>query len=152
MNVNKIAIFIASCGGLGHSRWMPGTMGSVGAMIAQYGLRTVLSLEILVFLGICMTGLGFWATCRSITSPTEDPSWIVIDEWCAVWFMCCALLYVEWCYLLGCFIFRILDIAKTWPVSLAERAPGAWGIFLDDFVAAFLTVIFLSCCAIPAIL
>jgi len=142
MTIRYVSALIASCGGLGYTRWMPGTVGSLGALITHAMLRLFLSVHILVFVGLCLTIVGLWATKKNITSATDDPSWIVIDEWCAVWFLCCALPYAAWSYVLGFLVFRILDIAKLWPVSLAERAPGAWGIFLDDFVAALLAGIF----------
>ncbi|MDQ5890144.1 MAG: phosphatidylglycerophosphatase [Candidatus Dependentiae bacterium] len=152
MNRALIAARIASCGGLGYSRYMPGTVASVIAMLVHYVMRGVLCQYTMITIGVVLTVLGMWATIISLVSPHDDPSWIVIDEWCAVWFLCCVMPYTAVWYGIGCIIFRILDIAKTWPVSLMERFPSAWGVFLDDFMAAFLTAIFLCCVVIPAIL
>lgn len=152
MNRALIAERIASCGGLGYSRYMPGTVASVMAMLVHYLMRAVLCQYTMITIGLALTVLGLWATAISLVSPHDDPSWIVVDEWCAVWFLCCAIPHATVWYGIGCIIFRILDIAKTWPVGLMERFPGAWGVFLDDFMAAFLTAIFLCCVVIPAIL
>ena len=44
----------------------------------------------------------------------------------------------------GFLVFRLLDIAKPWPVSAAERVAGGFGIMLDDLVAGALGWMLLS--------
>ena len=46
----------------------------------------------------------------------------------------------------GFLLFRLLDIAKPWPVSAAARVAGGFGIMLDDPVAGALgwTALFLA--------
>jgi phosphatidylglycerophosphatase A len=36
-----------------------------------------------------------------------------------------------------CFVaFRVLDIAKPWPIRWSQRLPGGWGVTIDDVLAA----------------
>jgi len=151
--VNKSwAHFFASCGGIGFSYYAPGTVASVSAAVALYCLRFFCPYVLLVASTLVLCILGFFATRKSITKRDDDPSWIVIDEWVAVWALLLCVPHSWIIFLVGVFVFRLLDIAKPWPVSAAELLPGAWGVMTDDLVAAFLTAIFLCCVVIPVIL
>lgn len=86
--------------------------------------------------------LACWA-CRVFLShepADKDPGWIVVDEWLGQW-LCLLIvslvveLNVSW--LAACFAaFRLLDIAKPWPIGMAERmGPPWWSIQADDLLA-----------------
>ena len=79
----------------------------------------------------------------------HDPSSVVIDEWvsmplafgghAAMWVASGAGLPTFatfrgwWPHLVVAFVlFRILDIAKPWPIRALQRLPGGLGIVLDD--------------------
>ena len=62
----------------------------------------------------------------------------MIDEWVAVWLLCLIIPFSYLSYFTATVLFRIFDISKIWPVSWCEQLPGAWGIMLDDVMAAFL--------------
>ncbi len=36
-------------------------------------------------------------------------------------------------------LFRLLDIAKPFPVRRAEQLPGGWGVMMDDVVSGIYT-------------
>jgi len=148
----KLARFIASCGGLGFSRYAPGTVASIVAMGAYFLLSLVCIWQLLCLLTLVLLALGWWASDASIVLSTDDPSWIVIDEWVAVWLMCLFIPCSFVSYAIALVAFRVLDIAKPWPVSRMQAFSGAWGIFADDLLAAFLAAIFLCCGVIPGIL
>jgi phosphatidylglycerophosphatase A len=152
MNKQQVFRWIASCGGLGFSRYAPGTVASFAAAVSLYVLRFFCSVYVLVALTVVLCVLGFFATQKSITTRDDDPSWIVIDEWVAVWSLLVCVPHVWWIFMCGFLVFRLLDIAKPWPICAVEFLPGAWGVFADDLVAAFLTAIFLCCVVIPVIL
>jgi phosphatidylglycerophosphatase A len=67
---------------------------------------------------------------------THDNGRIVIDE-VAGYLVTVAL--VEKAALVplavGFVVFRVLDIAKPWPVRSLESLPGGWGVVLDDIAA-----------------
>ena len=56
---------------------------------------------------------------------------------------CIAMVFIPatWTLMILAFvIFRLLDIFKPWPISLAEKkVSGGIGIMLDDLIAAVLT-------------
>jgi phosphatidylglycerophosphatase A len=47
---------------------------------------------------------------------------------------------VPWLYPLAFALFRLLDIAKPWPISWLDRElGGGWGVMLDDIAAGAVT-------------
>ena len=124
--------------GAGFSYHAPGTVGSLNALpmavlIAWLGGGRALAVAALV-----PFALGMFYTERYLRSQPEvkDPQWIVIDEVVGLWMTLAVVpLNFIW-YALGFLFFRLFDIFKPWPVSWADRrAPGAWGIMLDDVLA-----------------
>ncbi|MCO6430382.1 MAG: phosphatidylglycerophosphatase A [Deltaproteobacteria bacterium] len=75
-----------------------------------------------------------------------DPKFVVIDEWAGMAVALIAVNPTSAVQLLSAFLlFRALDVVKPWPIYLCERAPGAFGIMLDDIVAgaAAMVILFL---------
>ena len=72
----------------------------------------------------------------------EDHPSIVWDEFVGLWITLFGLPNeVDW-LIAGVVIFRLLDIAKPWPISLIDaRIKGGTGIMLDDAVAGLI-----GCC------
>lgn len=138
MASKKAARFIASCGGLGYSRYAPGTVASAVAMVAYFLVSLVCVWQLLCIATLVLLVAGWLASATVISAPTDDPSWVVIDEWVAVWLMCLFIPYSFISYAIALVAFRMLDIAKPWPISRIQALPGAWGIFADDLLAAFL--------------
>ena len=70
-----------------------------------------------------------------------DHSQIVIDEWAGMWLAAMGVIFLTDLPLISglptAFLaFRIFDITKLWPVSLAERSiPGSLGVLMDDIIA-----------------
>jgi len=137
-----VARFI--CSGLG-SGWVPvapGTAGSMAATFVGWGIWHYWGAIGLMISSILLTPLACWAcyVILSHHSDDKDPGWIVVDEWLGQWvcLFCVAMvaeLNVYW--FAACFIaFRILDIAKPWPIGLVERVgPPWWSIQADDLLA-----------------
>ena len=136
-----LAYMIATCGGLGCSPVAPGTIGSIGSWLVLYFLQYIVVPPLLLWgIGGVSIFSGWWATQQVCDSPdTKDPSWIVIDEWVAVWFLLLCMPAVLWWQALAVMLFRVFDIVKPWPVSATEQLPGAAGIFADDITAAIIT-------------
>lgn len=66
----------------------------------------------------------------------HDHEGIVWDEMVGIW-LTCFLLPAEPLWLaLGFVVFRVMDIAKPWPISWVDRhVHGGFGIMLDDVLA-----------------
>lgn len=86
--------------------------------------------------------LLFWAGCEAAAiiereSGVADHSAIVIDEVAAQWLVAAAVPRSLAAYALGFALFRLFDIWKPWPVSLADRRiKGGFGVMFDDLLAA----------------
>jgi len=145
MNVKNIALkvwqdpvwFIAFGFGSGLMPIAPGTWGTLAA-IPVYCLMMSLSPIVYLSLTALLFILGVWVSEKvSAELGEHDFSGIVWDE--VVGFlltMTCAPAGWKW-MLAGFILFRIFDILKPWPISLADkRVKGGFGIMLDDVLAA----------------
>jgi phosphatidylglycerophosphatase A len=124
----------------------PGTFGSFMALLVWLLLPEILILKA-ILLGLALVP-GFFATegfARELN--IHDPGMIVIDEVAGLWL---ALIIIDlvlgprliWS-VLGFLFFRLFDIIKPYPISLLEKAKGAWGIMLDDILAGIFAAIIL---------
>jgi len=123
---------------LGHSPYMPGTVGSLGGLIAYFLVRenTILYAFSLIFL--FMLGMMFTAEAERIYK-RKDPQMIVIDEASGMMLSLFLVPYSWRAVVIGFLIFRIFDIIKVFPARRIERLSGAFGIMFDDIIAAIYT-------------
>ena len=140
-----------ACGlGSGLAPFAPGTFGSLAAIAPYLALRAApvwgiaIALVALFMLGVRAAD----AVERQLDR--KDPGLIVVDEWVGQWLTLALLEAMAarwpeligtrplWCVLLVGFVaFRLCDIVKPWPASVADRSvPGGLGTMLDDVVAA----------------
>jgi phosphatidylglycerophosphatase A len=148
-DLRKIALstpagFLAVGFGAGLSPVAPGTMGTIVAiplalLLQPFPLAVKLALVALLFVaGIYLCG----QTSRRLG--VHDHGGIVWDE--IVGFMLCTLAAPATLtgYLLAFGLFRVFDIFKPWPISLADRKlEGGFGIMADDIIAAIYTAVIL---------
>lgn len=121
---------VATLGGVGRLRPGPGTIGS--ALVLPLVL---LGPAACLVLALALALAGYWAASRVLT-PADDPGWFVADEGVGMLLALAALPGPSWAGVALAFaLFRLFDIAKPWPVSWADRQPGATGVMLDDVVA-----------------
>lgn len=125
------ARLVATLGGAGLLRPGPGTWGS--AVVLPLVLLGPLSCLVLA---LVVTLAGYWAAQQVLHDDTEDPGWFVADEGAGMLLALAALPAATWSGVLAAFaLFRLLDIAKPWPVSWADDQGGAFGVMLDDILA-----------------
>lgn len=128
---------------LGHSPFMPGTMGSLGGLLVYFLVKNNEILYGFSILFLFMLGLIFAGDAEKIYK-RKDARMIVIDEACG---MLLSLYFVPvsmFSIILGFFLFRIFDILKPPPARQLEKLTGAMGIMLDDIVAAIYTNLILQ--------
>lgn len=128
---------------LGHSPFMPGTMGSLGGLILYFIVRSNDILFAFSILFLFTLGVLFAGEAEKVYG-RKDPAMIVIDEACG---MLLALFFVPfnlYSVILGFFLFRIFDILKPPPARRLEKLTGSLGIMFDDIVAALYTNIILQ--------
>ncbi len=131
-------VHFLACGfGLGAMPIMPGTFGTglgvlVYLMLASFSLPIYLLITcMLLIAGIYLCG----RTCRDVG--LDDHSAVVWDEMASFPLVMMAI-PVTWYYVLAGFVlFRVLDVAKPWPIRwVDEQVRGGFGIMLDDILAA----------------
>jgi phosphatidylglycerophosphatase A len=137
-----LAVWIATCGGVGYFPVAPGTAGSaVGVgLVAALGalpLPTPWLRVLLILAALSIFLVGVWAaTGAERFFGKTDPGQVVIDEVAGQVLTLIALPAASWKWLLGAFLlFRVFDIIKPFPARRAERLHGGWGIMTDDAVA-----------------
>ena len=131
---------LATWFGSGLLRKAPGTFGSLAALpFAALILWAGGSLALLIA-AAAVFGLGLAVSGRYARAGGDpDPGAVVIDEVAGQWLTLVPLCLTLESFALGFLLFRFFDIAKLWPVSLAERRlSGALGIMADDIVAGLL--------------
>ena len=131
--------WIAFGAGAGLAPWAPGTAGTVVA-IPIYLAIGAQPLAVYVLAVAFVVVAGVWACGRTARDlGVHDHPGIVLDE-IAGFLVTMTALPFEWPWVVAGFVaFRLFDIAKPWPISLADRRiGGGLGIMLDDVIAGVL--------------
>lgn len=134
--------FLALGFGSGLAPKAPGTFGTLAA-IPVFLLMSGLSplYYALIVLAVCVSGVYICAkTAKDVG--VHDHGAIVWDEF-AGFFITMFMIPVSWQSILAGFIlFRIFDIAKPWPISIADKKlTGGFGIMFDDILAGLLALL-----------
>lgn len=156
--VKVVSRWICSGFGSGLAAFIPGTFGSLAAlifwmMLYEWGSFDRWQYSVLLAFATCLVG---FAAVSIVLDPNEkelDPQWIVIDEWAGLFISLAGIGVVDAGSMLIAFgLFRLFDGLKWGPVAWAERLPGAAGIMADDIVAGIEVVLVLSMVHILGIL
>ncbi len=141
-------VLLASFGGSGFLRPASGSWGSLAAL--PFGIFILLYFNnlILIILSITLFIIGLWATHYWLQKDTNsDPSAVVIDEAAGQWLTLAFITpeQLSWVSILAAFLlFRLFDIIKPWPASYVDKHMlGAWGVMLDDMLAAMMAGVLL---------
>lgn len=136
---------LATCAGMGHIPFAPGTFGALlGVITALF-----IGLYALPFAVLVGYALGWWAITGILfrTPNNPDPQHIVLDEVIGQWIAVLPVLgllennpfWTQWNVWLWCglafVLFRFFDIVKPWPIHHLESIHGAHGVLLDDVAA-----------------
>ena len=134
-------------GGAGLAPRAPGTVGTAVAIPIYVTVAAGPSTVYLLVVALVVS-VGVWACGRTARElGVHDHPGIVLDE-IAGFLVTMTALPLDWRWIAAGFVvFRILDIAKPWPISAADRkVRGGFGIMLDDVVAGAL-----ACAALHAV-
>lgn len=133
MNISKL---IATCVGIGYLQKGAGTLAALFCCVLWYLLRianaSLLQQAVLI---VCLFFGGVWVSADVEKEWGHDSNRIVVDEWLG---MSAALFLVPfgWMNFAVAFVlFRFFDIAKPLFIRRMEKAPGGWGVMLDDLLA-----------------
>jgi phosphatidylglycerophosphatase A len=142
---------VAACFGLG---WLPVAPGTWGSALAAGVFALLLNLEVgagiasVVMAILAVAGAVACITCTPAAEAARgktDPGEIVMDEVAGQSLALLAALlvlpagpsvkHIWFATILGFILFRIMDIAKPWPIRKLERLPAGWGVLCDDLLA-----------------
>ncbi len=128
--------FLAFGFGSGLSAKAPGTVGTLAA-IPLYLLLTRVDLWLYTLLVLAALGLGVYLCgVASRKLGVHDHPGIVWDEFVGFWITMWAVPPTLTWIVIGFVLFRLLDIAKPWPISSFDRnVHGGLGIMIDDVLA-----------------
>jgi len=114
----------------------PGTFGTVVAVPFCYVLSVLGPLEGIVFVGAFL-GVAVWISGEAEKIfKKKDSGLIVIDEMAGFLVTLYAIPLTVTTLAAGFLLFRLMDIAKPFPVRRLETAlPGGWGVVGDDVLA-----------------
>ena len=136
--MKHVAILISTLFYIGKTPFMPGTLGSLVALIIWYFIPLEFFIQIPLIL--IAFALGIWASSIMIKEfHDNDPSIVVIDEMVGMWIALLMIPHSPILFVLAFLIFRIFDILKPSFIHDVQKIRGAWGIMLDDVVAALFT-------------
>jgi phosphatidylglycerophosphatase A len=130
---------LATWFGAGLAPRAPGTVGSLASLVLWAPL-VMIAAPWWVFVGasIALFALGTKAAQVVVDSDgRQDPQIVVIDEVVGMGLTLALCPPRIWAVVLGFLCFRVFDVVKPWPVSLADRnVKGGFGVMLDDVLAA----------------
>jgi phosphatidylglycerophosphatase A len=123
--------------GTGWLRRAPGTWASA-SVVGAAALAEATAAR-----GVCVAGTAVvvgalvsvaWAGAAKDARGAHDPGWVVSDEWAGQGLaLLAAFPGFSVPRLAAAFVlFRLLDVTKPGPIRRLERAPGGWGVLLDD--------------------
>lgn len=141
-NQNSPAFIIATWFGTGLIIPSSGTWGTIGGMLVGVPLLTLVGPKIVLATALLLFIAGIWATQKLESQTNEhDASFIVIDEVVAILIVLGLLPTSPTNALIGFVLFRLFDIIKPWPINwIDQKISGAWGVMLDDVLAALFAV------------
>jgi phosphatidylglycerophosphatase A len=128
---------LATQGAIGYTA-APGTFATVMAIPTVWVLTHMhLSLAYYLLIAVLLWAGAWYVIDRALPEFTdEDPSEIVLDEAMSFAFVFVGIVPTLMHLCIGFVLFRLFDIYKPFGIKHIEQIGGAWGIMLDDLLAA----------------
>ena len=148
MNKSRLALALATWGGVGYFPVAPGTAGALAAAAVAWLLVAYCGLPpwALLLLAAALFAPAAWASSEAERSASaHDPGFVVVDEVVGQWIALApasAGRWEEW--VMAVILFRVFDIAKPPPIRTLERLPGGWGVVADDAAAGLCAMMVLG--------
>jgi phosphatidylglycerophosphatase A len=128
---------------------IPGTMGSLIAIIIYYLFYNYLNTSFFIFFIITIFFYSFYFLNKTLNQSfsSSDPKEIVIDEFIG---QSIPLLICEnnfFLIILSFLLFRLFDISKPWPASYFDlKIKNATGVIMDDIIAGLYSFLIIYLC------
>ena len=138
------ANFFALGAGSGLAPVAPGTFGTVAAVPLAMLMPNDLAIYAVIVIVLFVVGVWLCDTCATNLGVHDHPA-IVFDEWVGYLITMIAAPRSLWFLALGFVLFRLFDVLKPWPISMADkRVSGGLGIMVDDVIAGVFAAITLQ--------
>jgi phosphatidylglycerophosphatase A len=135
--MNRVGLFIATCGYLGYVPVAPGTFGSAAGLAVFFLIRSTGSTAVEVGAIFVLFAIGIWSgTVAEHYFGGIDPAPVVMDEVVGMLITLAFLPVSVTGAIVAFLLFRVLDVVKPWPSAQFERLPGGLGVMADDGMAA----------------
>lgn len=135
--MQRLGLFVATCGYLGYVPIAPGTFGSAAGLAVFYAVRSTDSVAVEIAVIALLFAIGIWAgTVAEHHFGGIDPGPVVMDEVVGMLITLALLPVNATGAILGFLVFRVLDVVKPWPSAGFEKLPGGLGVMADDGMAA----------------
>tara|TARA_B100000029_G_scaffold487568_1_gene543216 strand:+ start:2065 stop:2580 length:516 start_codon:yes stop_codon:yes gene_type:complete len=141
--------------GTGFSPFVPGTLGSLLALVLFYFLIVpflkpfAYSFVILFYLFLVLISffLGLFLYVKTM-GEKKDAKIFVWDEFVGMWIALFPLviwdLFCLWCIFLSFLSFRFFDILKLGPISYFDKLGNPFGVMMDDVIAGLFSASILT--------
>lgn len=134
--MQRLGVFIATCGYLGYVPVAPGTFGSAAGLLVWYLLRRAGTPGAELAAIALLFAVGVWSgTVTERHFGAADPGPIVLDEVVGMLITLVFLPVNTAGAIVGFLVFRVLDVIKPWPSGRFEALPGGLGVMADDGMA-----------------
>jgi phosphatidylglycerophosphatase A len=138
--LDRIALAIATVGGVGWAPVAPGTVASALTIVVLWLLAPSRTEIIVVF--VVVTLIGTWAAEHAERAlGTKDPGAIVIDEVAGMTLSVLLLPLTVPVAILAFLLFRLFDIVKPTPARQAQALHGGAGVMVDDLIAGLYALV-----------
>ena len=132
----KCVVMLATGCYAGYIPIASGTFGTLIAIPLCYLVSRLDPLQAILLLGL-FTGFAVWMSGEAEELfNSKDSSLIVVDEMAG---FLVTLFLIPWSIksvVIGFFLFRLLDIAKPFPIRrIEQKVRGGWGVVGDDVLA-----------------
>jgi phosphatidylglycerophosphatase A len=135
--MRRLAVFLATCGYVGHAPVAPGTFGSAAGLVIYALVRASGSMVVEIATIVVLFAIGVWSSTEAEHHfGGVDPGPIVLDEVVGMLITLALIPVNATGAFVGFLVFRVLDVVKPWPSGRFERLPGGLGVMADDGMAA----------------
>ena len=132
--MSRIALALATVGGIGYVPFAPGTFGSAVGVLVWWLLGPSPTVQAIAIVAIFGAGVWSGTVCEQHCSRT-DPGHVIIDEVVGM-LVTLFLVPVGWAgAFAGFLLFRLADVVKPYPANRFESLHGGLGVMADDCMA-----------------
>ena len=136
---DRLALAVATVGGVGYSPVAPGTAGSLIA-VAILWLVPFSRFGLIAYF-LVVTLVGVWAAHRAEgLIGGKDPGAIVVDEVAGMTLSVLALPLTPAVLVVAFVLFRVFDVVKPPPARGSQSLRGGIGVVVDDLIAGLYTL------------